>query len=150
MLFHVSPWGSDTSTHAFFTPLRWERKESGGRWKKQPREYRRNEARRLIGREKIIKKWWKNKKTWKVLEGERGEENKGLAAPQKASGGMEDGDGMKNMPVAGGENQNQLITGRSAGREREEEGKHVETTPRRQQFGIPTWIRSVVKAIPSA
>lgn len=80
----------------------------------------------------------------------RGEENKGLAAPQKASGGMEDGDGMKNMPVAGGENQNQLITGRSARREREEEGKHVETTPRRQQFGIPSWIRSVVKAIPSA
>lgn len=86
----------------------------------------------------------------KFLRKEREEENKGLAAAQKASGGMKDGEGMKNMPVAGGENQNQLITGRSARREREEEGKHVETTPRRQKFGILTCIRSVVKAIPSA
>lgn len=28
MLSRVSPRGSDTSTHAFFTPLRWEREEA--------------------------------------------------------------------------------------------------------------------------
>lgn len=60
---------------------------SGGRWKKQPREYRRNEARRLIGREKIIKKWWKNKKPGKSLREREEKKTRAWLLRRRPAGG---------------------------------------------------------------